>query len=624
VTKSFSSPSVTAGGASKTFTVSVKNNGASDADHVNLTDTVDSRLIVDSVANGSFSCPDGDSNAQTITCSLGHLAAGDTQSVIVTYHVASTTNSDSSVSNTGSAVSDEQTTAATGSNTVAIVEDVHLTVTKSFNSPSVTAGGSASSFTVSVSNSGASDADNLSLTDTVDGRLIVDSISGGGFTCGAPSQSISCSLVHLAPGATQSITVTYHVASSTVAAASVNNTASASSDEAGPASGSASVAIVTSADLSLSKSDGVTTVIAGGGATYMFTITVTNLGPSDATSVSLTDTWPAGYTRGAVTPWQGTCTGSPSFTCALGTVAKGQTGTVTVTYTVPSTTTTPQTNTASVSSAATDPVGTNNTASDTNSVAPNTQPVVTITSPTFGSTYAKGSAAINPLTLNATFTDPDAGQNWTWSINWDDNGATTTGSVSSAQPKMITETHSFTSAGVYTIGVTVCDSGVPTLCGSASVWIIVYDPNVGFITGGGWIDVYAGSYTANPGLTGRANFGFNSQYKKGATVPTGQTEFNFQAGDFNFHSENYTWLVVSGYKAQFKGTGTINGSGNYSFTLTAYDGDITGGGGVDRFRIRITDGTGTVIFDNRNGQPTDMDTANPEAISGGSIVIHKA
>ena len=28
----------------------------------------------------------------------------------------------------------------------------------------------------------------------------------------------------------------------------------------------------------------------------------------------------------------------------------------------------------------------------------------------------------------------------------------------------------------------------------------------------------------------------------------------------NFHSTAYTWLVVSGYKAQYKGTGTINGS----------------------------------------------------------------
>jgi hypothetical protein len=132
-------------------------------------------------------------------------------------------------------------------------------------------------------------------------------------------------------------------------------------------------------------------------------------------------------------------------------------------------------------------------------------------------------------------------------------------------------------------------------------------------------------------LSGRANFGFNSQYKKGATVPTGETEFNFSAGNMNFHSTAYTWLVVSGYKAQYKGTGTINGSGNYEFTLTAYDGDIAGGGGVDKFRIRITGANnGPVVFDNRYKNsggalnPTDMDTADPEAISGGSIVIHKA
>jgi hypothetical protein len=31
-----------------------------------------------------------------------------------------------------------------------------------------------------------------------------------------------------------------------------------------------------------------------------------------------------------------------------------------------------------------------------------------------------------------------------------------------------------------------------------------------------------------------------------------------------------------------------------------------------------------VIFDNKNGAPTDMDVADPQVISGGSIVIHKA
>ena len=89
-------------------------------------------------------------------------------------------------------------------------------------------------------------------------------------------------------------------------------------------------------------------------------------------------------------------------------------------------------------------------------------------------------------------------------------------------------------------------------------------------------------------MSGRANFGFTSQYKKNALIPTGETEFNFQVGNLNFHSTAYTWLVVSGFKAQYKGTGTINGSGNYEFTLTAYDGQVNGGGGVDRFRIRIT------------------------------------
>ena len=55
-------------------------------------------------------------------------------------------------------------------------------------------------------------------------------------------------------------------------------------------------------------------------------------------------------------------------------------------------------------------------------------------------------------------------------------------------------------------------------------------------------------------------------------MPTGETEFQFQAGNFNFHSAVYRWLVIAGAKAQYKGTGTINGSGNYGFLLTATDG----------------------------------------------------
>jgi len=186
-------------------------------------------------------------------------------------------------------------------------------------------------------------------------------------------------------------------------------------------------------------------------------------------------------------------------------------------------------------------------------------------------------------------------------------------------------THAYTAPGVYTVTTTVTDDDGGS--GSATTQVVIYDPSAGFITGGGWIAVDPGSLTTNPTASGRANFGFSSQYKKGATIPTGETEFNFQMGNFNFHSEVYSWLVVSGFKAQYKGTGTVNGVTGYDFTLTAYDGDVAGSGqtGVDRFRITITNhATGAVIFDNRNGASMNIDSANPENISGGSIVIHKA
>jgi hypothetical protein len=246
----------------------------------------------------------------------------------------------------------------------------------------------------------------------------------------------------------------------------------------------------------------------------------------------------------------------------------------------------------------------------------NTAPVVTITSPSFGQLYAKGSANVN---LSASFTDPDTGQTHTCSINWDD-GATTNPPVNEAA-RTCSQTHTFTSAGVYTINVTICDSAAG--CGSAQVWVVVYDPSAGFVTGGGWINVAPGSYPADPLLSGRANFGFNSKYKNGGGPPTGETEFNFQVGNFNFHSDSYQWLVVSSYKAQYRGTGSVNGVPGYDFRVTGYDGQISGGGGIDKFRIKITR-NGQVVFDNRMGVPEDIDQADPQAIAGGSIVIHRA
>jgi hypothetical protein len=76
--------------------------------------------------------------------------------------------------------------------------------------------------------------------------------------------------------------------------------------------------------------------------------------------------------------------------------------------------------------------------------------------------------------------------------------------------------------------------------------------------------------------------------------------------------------VVSGARAQYKGNGTINGAGNFGFLLTAIDGQINGGGGTDKFRIKIWD-TSSIVYDSQMGK---SDTGNDATeLGGGSIVI---
>ena len=156
--------------------------------------------------------------------------------------------------------------------------------------------------------------------------------------------------------------------------------------------------------------------------------------------------------------------------------------------------------------------------------------------------------------------------------------------------------------------------------------LAVYDPTAGFVTGGGWINSPLGAYIANPSLTGKANFGFVSKYQKGANVPTGNTEFQFQEANLNFSSTNFQWLVIQGStSAQFKGTGTINGKGNYNFMVTVVDGDaFNGTKKPDSFRMKITDAvTAAVVYDNQMGAPdTSITPTQQTYLGGGSIVIH--
>jgi hypothetical protein len=212
---------------------------------------------------------------------------------------------------------------------------------------------------------------------------------------------------------------------------------------------------------------------------------------------------------------------------------------------------------------------------------------------------------------SAPFTDPD---NDAWIAQWFwGDGTDSEGTV---EDLVAYGTHTYDTPGVYTVELLVSDD---EFCGTGFAdyqYVVVYDPDGGFVTGGGWIWSPLGAYTPIPTLSGKATFGFVSKYQRGANVPTGSTEFQFHAAGMNFKSTAYDWLVIAGSKAQFKGIGTINGAGEYKFMLTAIDGS------PDKFRIKIWDAvSGEVIYDNMLGAG---DTDDPTTvIQGGSIVIHK-
>ena len=168
-------------------------------------------------------------------------------------------------------------------------------------------------------------------------------------------------------------------------------------------------------------------------------------------------------------------------------------------------------------------------------------------------------------------------------------------------------------AGIYDLCVNATDAAGNT-SDDVCIGLVVYDPSAGFVTGGGWIWSPPGALVADSAAMGRANFGFVSRYRKGANVPDGSTQFVFQAGGLNFHSNTYEWLVVTGSNyARFKGAGTINGANAetgqpYQFMIWARDGS------PDTFRIKIwyEDGEEVLVYDN------GMD----QSIGGGQIIVH--
>jgi hypothetical protein len=267
--------------------------------------------------------------------------------------------------------------------------------------------------------------------------------------------------------------------------------------------------------------------------------------------------------------------------------------------------------------------------------------------PNYNVTLVNGTLTITPAALTVTITGPPSGFVERVNTNVPFSGTFTKSGVSDSYlaswtfsregmsdivvPGVVSNTTvtaavQFAEDGIYSYTLTVTNEFGPSAIATnvnndLPAYVVIYDPNGGFVTGGGWFDSPAGADTSEPGLSGKATFGFLTKYQVGQGVPSGETQFDFKAAAFSFRSTSYDWLVISGAKAQYKGSGTINDAGDFAFIVTAIDGHANGGGGTDALRIKIWDKqSNQVIYDD---QPGAADNANPTTPIHGSVVLHQ-
>ncbi|WP_030930913.1 family 43 glycosylhydrolase [Streptomyces sp. NRRL S-646] len=225
---------------------------------------------------------------------------------------------------------------------------------------------------------------------------------------------------------------------------------------------------------------------------------------------------------------------------------------------------------------------------------------VTVSNAAPSITSATGPVTPTPVgkavVVTAAFTDPGTSDSHTCTIDWKDGTKPTSGRLTGSGDACRAE-HVYGAAGIHRPVITVSDDDGGT-DSTTLPEVIVYDRAAGPAFGAGTITSPAGAYPARPELTGKAAFTFGARYHKGAATPTGEAVFVFGAARLNFRSTGSDWLVITGSRAVYQGSGTVDGHGGYGFRLTATD-------RPDTYRIRIwKKTTGDVVYDNQDGTRT--------------------
>lgn len=327
------------------FTLTATNNGPSNAANVVVNDVLPSgyTFVNANTSSGTWAAPNW---------TIGTLNNGDTKTLTIEAKVKATgsyTNTATITTATNDPVAGNNTSTVTPGPSAAA--DLSVEKTVSNETPTV---GNNVTFTITATNNGPSSATNVKVNDILPAGYTFVSFSPSTANWTAPNWTIG----NLANGAS----ATLNIVAKVNASGPYVNTATISGSETDPNMGnnsnSATCVPVSSADLSIVKTVDNATPTVGNNVT--FTLTASNIGPSNATNVKVVDLLPEGYAYVSATTSTGTWA-SPNWT--IGNLNSGNTATLIMIAKV--NVTGPYANTATISGDQTDPNTDNNTSTIT-------------------------------------------------------------------------------------------------------------------------------------------------------------------------------------------------------------------------------------------------------------------
>jgi uncharacterized repeat protein (TIGR01451 family) len=319
-----------------------------------------------------------------VSCAAGSYPSGGTDSYDLVLNVNTNFPDGGTLTNTATTSTDSfdsNTSNNSASSSATVTGLADMSVTKA--GPGTATAGNNISYSITVTNNGPGAA-SAQLTDSLPSGTTFVSLAqnnGPAAICSSPSfgsnGTVTCNWTTLASGASANFTLVIKTAGSAVG--SVINTANvsttASDTNGGNNASPSTTTLSSSADVAVTKS-GPTTAVQNQDVSY--TIVITNNGPSDAQTATLTDPLPATTTFVSYTQNSGpafSCTPPPvgsggTFSCTIATLAAGASANFTlVVHTTLATPSGPMSNIATASTTTTDPNSGNNSATATTGVS---------------------------------------------------------------------------------------------------------------------------------------------------------------------------------------------------------------------------------------------------------------